>query len=475
MNHRFLKSIGGLLVVLALAYVAASWYAGRLAQQTITAWVAQTNQDVASQWSARTPAPTLKVQSYERGLFSSSIAYALDYQDAQGHAHELGLQDALRHGPWPWGALRTGDWRPLAAYSRVTPATGGDWAPWVAAMPQGTPPWVARSRIGFAGDVATDVQFAPVKTASVEFGGGSLQVRYGPRQRQTQVSGHFETLTLIDPSVQATLRFSGLDLQARSRRSGDSDYQSHQDVRLDGLELAADGSTPIVLKQQALTVDVAQTGSLMDSQASFEARHLLFGTQDVGALQAAASVQNLSTPALQALARTLAAVNAAHADGHDLSAAEQQQIRASLLPVLAASPRIALRQLQWVNKQGTTGLSVQADFRPVDDGAPQDLGATVEQGIRNVSLHAQLSKPMLLQVLRQTQSGSDADMALALVSMVFDQYAGRLARAGLVKQVDQGLVQADLSYADGKVTANGVTMTPDEFGQRLAVLQGGLF
>ncbi|WP_291770016.1 YdgA family protein [Castellaniella sp.] len=475
MNHRFLKLAGGLLAVLVLAYVGASWYAGRLAQQSIEAWVNQTNQSIASQWTAKSPGPVLRIQSYERGVFSSAIRYALDYQDARGTRHELGLQDALRHGPWPWGALRSGNWRPVAAYSRVTPTPDGDWKLWADAMPAGTPPWVARSRIGFDGGVTTEVQVAPVKTAEVDFGGGSLRVIYAPNERQTQLAGRFETLTLTDPGVQTTLRFSGLALQARSRHSGQSDYQSHQEMRLEGLALSVADDQPIVLKQQVLTVDVARTGDLMDSLASFEAAHLLFGIHDVGALKTAAAAQNLSVPALQALVRTLASIDARHEPGSDLSVQDRQQIRAGLLPLLAASPRIALSKLQWVNAQGTTELSGQADFRPVGDDASQDLGVLVDQGIRGLSVHAQVSKPMLLQVLRQTQSGSDADVALALVSMVFDQYAGRLARVGLVRRSDEGVIQADLAYADGQVTVNGVKMTPDEFSQRLAALQGRLF
>jgi uncharacterized protein YdgA (DUF945 family) len=475
MNHRFLKLAGGLLAVLVLAYMGTSWYAGRLAQQSIEAWVSQTNQNIASQWTAKSPGPVLRIQSYERGVFSSTIRYALDYQDARGTRHELGLLDALRHGPWPWEAVTSGNWRPVAAYSRLTPAPDGDWRPWVDAMPAGTPPWVARSRIGFDGGVTTEVRVAPVKTAAVDFGGGSFQVTYAPNEHQTRVAGGFETLTLVDPGGRTTLRFSGLALQARSRRSGESDYQSHQEMRLEGLALSAPDDQPIVLKQQVLTMDVARTGSLVDSVASFDAGHLLLGIHDVGALKMAAAAQNLSVPALRALAGTLASIDTTREPGSGLSAQDRQRIRAGLLPVLAASPRVALRKLQWINPQGTTELSGQADFRPVGDDASQDLGALVDQGIRGLSVHAQVSKPMLLQVLRQTRSGSDADVALALVSMVFDQYAGRLARVGLVRRSDGGVIQADLAYADGQVTVNGVKMTPEEFSQRLAALQGGQF
>jgi uncharacterized protein YdgA (DUF945 family) len=87
-----------------------------------------------------------------------------------------------------------------------------------------------------------------------------------------------------------------------------------------------------------------------------------------------------------------------------------------------------------------------------------------------LSAHLSLSKPMLLQVVRQTQQGEGSpDMTVALVSMLFDQYTGRLERQGLVQRQGDTLT-ADFRYADGQVAANGRALSPDEF----AALFGGL-
>ncbi|CAM5213941.1 hypothetical protein CDEF62S_04459 [Castellaniella defragrans] len=215
MNHRSLKITGGLLAVLVIAYTGASWYAGRLAQQDIEAWVSHTNQNIADQWGAKTPAPSLQVKSYVRGVFSSQIEYALDYQDERGTAHELGLQDSLQHGPWPWAAVREGVWQPLAAYSRLTPAPGGDWKAWDAVMPTGVSPWVANSRISFSGEVSTLARLAPVSASGVDSSGGTLQVHYEPEDHETTLSVHVERLAVQNQATQATLKLGGLDLQAQ--------------------------------------------------------------------------------------------------------------------------------------------------------------------------------------------------------------------------------------------------------------------
>ncbi|WP_410171345.1 DUF945 family protein [Castellaniella defragrans] len=99
------------------------------------------------------------------------------------------------------------------------------------------------------------------------------------------------------------------------------------------------------------------------------------------------------------------------------------------------------------------------------------MGGLIESAIRQLSAHLSLSKPMLLQVVRQTQHGEGADMAVALTSMLFDQYVGRLERQGLVQRQGDA-IEADYRYADGQVTANGRAMSPAEFAAQFGDLAG---
>lgn len=476
MSHRTLKIAGSLVVVLAAAYAGASWYAGHLARQAIVSWIGQANRNIADQWNAATPPPELQISSYEQRIFGSRVRYALIWHDKEGAVHRLGLQDALQHGPWPWAVLRTGDWLPIAAYSRVTPEQGGGWKVWQDALPQGTSPWVARSRITFAGEVSSVVQFAPVRNDEVRFGGATVQIHYDPASLETRLMARMGDLTLMDAAAGSQVEFGGLEVQVQGR-SGQDVRQSRQEVRLDRLEFQSPQGAPLILRQQVMVVDTAQTGSLMDGRADYRAARLQLGTRNLGDLQMVLAVRNLDTLAMQGLAEVLAKLRDAHPDGDDLSAAEAQQVHDALLPVFAAAPQFTLNALRWSNGKGTTKLQAHADFRPVPDGTPAALADTVGSSIRELALQLQLSKPMLLEVLRQVQSGSgdDAAMGMALVSMIFDRYAGNLQRAGLVTTPAEGLVQADLSYADGFVTVNGTKMPLADFRARLDALQGQPF
>lgn len=476
MMRRRLAVVSGLLAALAAAYVAASWYAGRIAQRSIESWVTQADQQIAARWNSAAPRPVLRVASYERGWFGSQVTYVFEYHDPDGATHSLGLHDALLHGPWPWEAVREGHWRPLAAYSRVTPAADSGWQGWFALMQPGATPWVARSLIGFEGDVTTVARVAPVQQPWISFDGATLNVSYRPEQREIVTAVHFDALKL-QAAAWAPLTFvlQGADLNGRTRFSGEADHQVHQEMRLARLDVTANGATALSLRDQSLVLDAAQTGSLADSRADYRVGQLQAGGSDLGQLQAAFLAQNLSMPALQALSATMAQIQAGHAGDASLSADERQRIRDDLVPVLAAAPRFALETLRWTNAAGKSELSAHADFQPVDDAAARDPGELLEQGIRELALELHLSRAMVLQVVRALQPGKEGEMAVALASMVFDQGVGRLQRQGLVTLPEKGLVQVQARYAGGQVTLNGVTMTPAELSRRLGTLGSGLF
>ena len=473
MSHRSLKTGAALLAVLVLAYGGASWYAGRVAQDRIQNWVDHANQEIAGQWSSSDPRPVLAIEEYHRGVFSSDIRYGFQFRDDEGHDQTLELHDALAHGPWPWAALRQGEWRPVAAWSRIEPLPGNVWQPWFDALPAGTAPWTLQSRVALDGAVAARWHLEPVQLADnrLDFSGGLVKIDYDPQERGTQVSGQVDHLAAVDVDSGVRVRIEDLTFAGSTTYSGDSDLQSHQQAQFGQIQIDVPDAPPVALVGPSLNSDAARTGGLLDSRLNYDLGQVQLDRKDIGRISLALSAEHLAVPALQALAGALEQIRDAH-DGDDegLTEQDQAQLRALSLPVLAASPRLALDALRWETPQGTSELKMQAEFQPAPEDAPQDLGGLIESAIRQVSAQLHLSKPMLLQVVRQTQQGegSAADMTVALVSMMFDQSVGQLQRQGLVKQ-QQDAVTADYRYADGQVTANGRTLSPEEF----AALFGG--
>jgi uncharacterized protein YdgA (DUF945 family) len=468
MNRRLKIAAAGAAAVV-LAYGAASWYAGRVAQQSIEAWTLRANEEIKANWASDDPPPVLRVDDYRRGVFSSHVRYVFEFHDDQDAAQAVTLQDDLRHGPWPLAAVRDGFWAPLAAYSRLRPLPGGPWQPWFEAVPEGRAPWRADSRIGFDGSVASRVTLAPARTADqrVDFSGAAVQVDYHPGNGETVVSAQAESLDLRDPDTGGRIGMRDIRYDGRTTRSGETDLQSHQQLHLSRLTVRDPAAPEVRLDEPSAQIDMARTGGLLDSRVQYDLGRLSAGSQDLGAVQFKASAEQVDIEALQAF---LVAVDAAQADDGTGAMApdDEQRVRAALVPLLASSPKLTLDGLSWTTPKGKTDLRAEALFRPVAaTDAPGDAGALVERGIRQVSVHAGVSKPMLLDVLRQSQADSDnPDMTVALFSMLFDQYAGRLVRAGLLREQD-GQVQIDVSYADGRVTANGVEMAPDAFIHQL--------
>ncbi|MGB6242483.1 MAG: YdgA family protein [Castellaniella sp.] len=467
---RRLKVVAGAACVLVIAYGAASWYAGRAAQQSIESWVAQANQEIKAQWASDDAPPVLRLEDYQRGIFASQVQYVFEFHDEEDKPQALSLQDDLQHGPWPLAALGDGHWQPLIAYSRVRPLPGGLWQPWFDAVDDKAGlPWRADSLVEFGGHVASRVTLAPARAddGSLDFSGGALQLSYQQDTRHLNLSAQAQSLAVQDTDLSMRIRVEGLQFDSQTTRSGDADLQSHQQLNLTQIQVTGADGPALRFQQPSMQMDAARTGSLLDSRVQYDLGQLQAGEQDLGALQLKASVEQLDVPSFQALMMALERMQADQdRDGQPLSAQDEQQLRSLVTAALVSSPRLSLDTLNWTTPSGKTELQAKAQFRPAPDDAPQDLGGLLERGVARLAIHIGVSKPMLLDVLRRSQADADPEMMVALVSMMFDQYAGRLTRAGLAREQD-GRLQTDVSYADGQVTVNERAMTPEAFVQQV--------
>ncbi|TAM89903.1 MAG: DUF945 family protein, partial [Candidimonas sp.] len=103
----------GAIVVLAVAYVGASWYVGKRAEALVRQVVQADNQQIRQVLGAHGTSATLSVASYRRGVFSSDAVYALSVRDARGAVAEFKLADHIEHGPFPLSRVEKGKLRPL--------------------------------------------------------------------------------------------------------------------------------------------------------------------------------------------------------------------------------------------------------------------------------------------------------------------------------------------------------------------------
>lgn len=481
MRFRFPRILAVLILLLVLAYGAASWQAGRMAQGYVYTWLAQLHDKHADGQLGVEPGtgwrPDISITEYQRGIFTSSIKYQLLLP--AGPAGPGGLftvLDELQHGPWPLAALRAGVFRPLAAYSRSRPLPGGALDEWFEATGGGAP-WSASIQVGFDGRARGELDLLPAKTRNgqIDFSGTRMLVSHDAHACRFELEGRFDSLVHSSPHSGMRTRLRDVAYSAHGSCSENSSaLQFGQDMTLAELEVRPPDMDVVIMRGLDLRFRSATTGSLLDGSLDYDAAQVLLNNQDMGELSLGLQAAHIDYQALQ----SLLAWHDWQADNDiqapDVLARRQHELHDLLLPFLASSPQFTLSHLRLGNSHGSSRLSAQLAFQPVDDTRYVDPGMLLENSMRHFNLHISLSRPMLLQAVRQSVAASEKpEFAVSLFSMLYDSYTRQLQRQGLVR-IEDGTLLADISYAHGILTVNDATAPLMDFlkmFQEVPVLQ----
>ncbi|HUH40181.1 MAG TPA: YdgA family protein [Castellaniella sp.] len=455
------------MLILVGAYTAASWYAGREDQTRIEQFVEQINLGLAAQWPVSEPQALLRIEDYQRGWFSSDIHYQFVFQGEDGRPQHIAFQDALNHGPWPWAALREGDWHPAMAYSQLALSGGGLTAPWFDGVHGGGgTPLMISTRIGFDGTAHSVWLVRPAQVRAsgmqLDIGAGRLTVDYDADTRASSAQGSLGELTLLALDTGERMHLQDLSLQSNNAFSGDSGMQAHYRAQVGQTTIQQPDAPVVGLKTLVVMLDAAQTGALADAQLRYTVDQVQVGATDLGAFDLGMRAQQVNVAAFQALAQAWADITGDD-DAEGLTPAEQAVLTQHLLPVLAAGPSFLLEPASRRNDKGRSQASASVIFQAPSPQAQADTdpGAVLEDALRQARLTLEVSRPMVIEAVRRA-SPHDADRAAAMAGMMYDHFIGQFSRAGLI-ELQQDVARLDLSYGAGQVVLNGRSMPVADF------------
>lgn len=457
----------GVILALVLAYGAASWYTGKLAELRIEQAVEQANQQLAATWPPGEQRPTLQVQTYQRGVFSSDVEYAFAFKDDAGRDQMLRVHDDLQHGPFPWRAVSAGEWSPLIAYSRARLLPTEALQVWFDSQ-QGASPLQIDTRVSFGGKARSLWQFRPAKFMRdddrIDFSGGLIEVDFDHRLKTSQTSGQFESLVWENTVTGERGEFKTMTFDGHNAFASDEDIQIHNQAHIAEIKVTQDRQPVLTLADMQIKLDSSRTGGLLDSALGYEFGSIRVGEADLGRLQAGMRIEHVDVEAFKALARAWEQANPGNAGDEELSAEAQALLKEKIQGMLASSPSVAIDPLKWRNAQGESQALLAIHFMPAQgEVAPdEDMGALLERSLKEVKLSLSISKPMLVQVFGQMGGSADADTTQALASMLFDHYTAGMQRAGLV-EVKDGVASLNVSYQAGEVVLGGAKMSVAAF------------
>lgn len=470
-------AVVGLVAALAVAYGASSWYIGQRAQDTIESAVAKGNSHLGKVLGEElsTQPVQLSISQYDRGWFSSRIIYSLKFRGAGGDVTEFLLADKLHHGPLPWSGISQGQFAPVLARSHATlmPSLGSQ--RWFDAL-KGKSPLHIKSHLALNGSGQSDwhfeaVDFTTDDGSKLSFGGGHLKMLFASDFETVTTEGHFPLLSakLVDDDQ---LVVEGVKFN-KSYAFGPNQTAK---VNFDISEARYVGTDNETLRLQGLTLagDSIEKDGLFDGTARYETQSLQFSDINLGKLSAGFQVGRLDLKSLQALTaeydEILAEQGLSGDEFAELDSKDVLRLREHLFELLKAKPTLALDPFIWDNGDGQSKLSAKVDLVRPDfsliDATDEELLLKI---MGQVDLSVSLAKSMFAKTYVQVMAeGEDAEKANAMARMMFDMYAGMLAKTGLAKYTD-GVLSSAIRYKDQKVVVNGKTFTIPEFLDKLSL------
>lgn len=459
------RALGGLIIILAalvIIYLAATWYVGNISQQKLTTYIDQINQELADQWSGEN-APEIKIIDYKKGLSSSLITYQINYQLEQADPEQILLVDKLSHGPFPFAAFSQGDFTPMLAYSQIKPMHKGIMQSWFNLMSGDDLPWQMTNKYYFTGAVNSDLvlnKFAD-PDRNLEFKGGHVYSDYQPATGNFESTASLPSLSFIETASKTLFQLQNVDVKVLTTKDKQANLQSHQQIQLDKIKASWSDGLSITLEKPSFTIDSAYKDKLANNKINYDLGQVIVGDNQIGNLQAILSTENINTAVLQEIINIFA--NTADNDLLLIAKPEvEKELKQLLEKFFASAPIFSLDNLQWQTAKASSNLKSKVAFKPIETAQFDDIEVLLEHAIDQFQLDLILVKPMIIEVLK-TQFD---DRSVQLFSMLFDHYAARANRLGLLLITEQGL-HSNINYADNVLSLNGKSLSMSELQERL--------
>ena len=481
---------GAVVVVLAAAWLGATWYTGKRMEAESPAKIADFNQKL----DELMPGEGMKLEqiAFERGFFSSHARYGFSMIGGEGHTADkpllpsgvIEIDVTADHGPFPLKALARGSVLPVLGYVHAELARTNKLQPWFDAT-QGKAPLSMDEVIAYNGDTSGTSDIAPVHVehadGKFDFSGATAQASYALSAQALKMTLQMPSLALdlpANPSSGAKgglLRIEGVAVKGDTRLGKSKLSVGNNDLSIKHIEFKSVGepASQLALDDVHQSTDTSETGDAVNMQLVQQLGGLKINGVDLGSGQLAFKLAGVKSDAvyglIQAYSRFIAQLRQQAAaakdkdqdgDGNGDAAAvpDPAEVLTALQAALAGSPTLSIDPLVWKTDKGEGRLIVNLNLtQPPASALKGPAQAFLLQALKTVDAKVTLSQPMMRDLTARYMTsvrGVPADQADKQAAQQITGLAVMGRMMGLVRTEGDNLV-SDFHYADGKMLLNG--------------------
>lgn len=475
------KAIVVTLAALGLAWTGASWYTGKQVEDWYRAETEKAN--VRLKEAGLPNDLSVAIASYDRGVFSSKVHFALRLPERCGLPKELVLIDSLNHGPFPWSQIKQGNLRPALLASHAVLQEDAVTKPWFQAA-NGQSPLDLTSTVSFSREILGQIVLAPltieaasksIKTSSARF---DFFMFNDARAYNGTGSMGFLEIGETHGQFRGNAKIEGISIKYDLAQPDNSSlFLGQNDLSIKTIKASMSGMPVLSMS------DVAEVSVSSEKDQKFALRH----TATVGAwdimgvnmptINSAFEANSVNMTALNSLSTLYydwAFNNACSAEGAEellpsLSVEQQKTLNTALQGLLADKPSFTWSPFELKNQDGEIRLDVAAVLSTPEGISAQASSQELAAGsVHSLNGKLVVSKPLLVglgfEALKKMNPLSLDDASIKKeVTQQVEKLSGEALASGFFS-LDNDKLTSTLNYDKGVLSINGKVMPPEFLG-----------
>jgi len=481
----------GVVVAAAGAWVGASWYTGKKMEADIESGITRFNQQLASDASFR--GVSVKIDSYERGILTSHVRYAVNFSKdvplwrVLGADATLPFEARIEHGPFAPGALAAGQFLPASAYVH-TEIVNYDRARPMFLAAQGAIPLSADIRVAYNGDVSfswhVSRQEGNYRNGNVKFAGANWTGAYAQGTQAIKMHGDIGAFSdeLKDDALFRQVAFDGATVDMDSRIGKFGFLIGDSTLKFKHASISGKGSPLGSVDDMVYRAKLSEDDTALSGEVGLDVGKLKVDDVDMGAAQLVFKFNRLDGVAVQDLSKHLGdrevevvsdnLGEAAH--DADTMLANAKARNASIMRLIAGKPSFSidpLSVLKTPNGEARLTFAIELkgfDKKALKGGGPMIMINTADATwkVSRTVLEEQIAQR--LQKLGLIRSAADAG-ARTMVDAQLGTWLSEMENEKLIK-LDGDNVVGSFHYADQVLDLNGSKVPVEKLGEFLSEL-----
>lgn len=401
----------GVIVAVGAVWTGASWYTGSKVEAELNKMVNNTNEF----FNANAPEAglTLKVENFQRGVFSSQANIVISSIESTSPDESIVFSSNIEHGPFPLSQVAKFNLMPHLAAAHIelanTPLTKE-----LFDVTKGKPFIAGTTVIGYDKSIDSNLDLLPVDytkdDASIAFSGANMQFDIAADFSSVDLKLVTDNLVLQNSDKTEGMTLKGLKLTSNVVKTPFGFYTGKQafviadtDVNIPKIKFS--------FKNLVVGSDTELEKETVKGSLSYSVDDMKALGQNLGEGKATLSIDKLDA---KALGKFVEQYNQALADGltsgNPSAAAEQatmDMMTKTLPELLQSKPTFAISPAYWKNDAGQSSIDLSMTFNKWDQDELTSLAMAnkadeaVKSLLTSFDFNLTLNKPMAIELMSQ--------------------------------------------------------------------------